>query len=63
MKRILIALLIMFSVTASYAQTEKPFSKKETKEFVAQLKELLSVGDYETAIKTYQSSASSQEYS
>ena len=58
MKRILIALLIMFSVTASYAQTEKPFSKKETKEFVAQLKELLSVGDYETAIKTYQSSAS-----
>lgn len=58
MKKIFVALLFLFSVTASYAQTEKPLSKKETKEFVAQLKELVSLGDYETAIKTYKSSES-----
>ena len=53
MKRFLTTLLLLLSVSSAYAQTDKPLSKKETKELVAQLKDLVSVGDDETAIKVY----------
>ncbi len=53
MKKILIALFVLLSISSVYAQTGKPLSKKDTKVFVAQLKELVSVGDDETAIKVY----------
>lgn len=57
MKRILLVGLLLLSVTFAFAQSPKPLSKKETKEFVAQVKELVTVGDYETAIKVYQENA------
>ena len=55
MKRVLLALFVLLSVTFSFAQTQ-PLSKKETKEFIAQLKELVTIGDFETALKVYQGS-------
>lgn len=53
MKRILLIGLMLLSVTSAIAQSVKPLSKKDTKDFVAQIKELVSVGDMETAINVY----------
>lgn len=53
MKRFILLILILLSVTSAFAQTVKPFSNKESKEFIAQIKELISVGDFETAINVY----------
>ena len=57
MKRIILTLLVLLSVASAFAQSSKPLSKKDTKEFVAQIKDLVSVGDYETAIHLYQDNA------
>lgn len=58
MKRILISLMVLLSVSFAYAQTDKPLSKKDTKEFISQMKELVSVGDEETAIRLYRENES-----
>ena len=53
MKRITLLLFLLLSLT-SFAQNTKPLSKKETKEFIEQIKALVSIGDYEAAISLSQ---------
>ena len=53
MKRILLVGLMLLSVTSAFAQSDKPLSKMDTKDFITQVKELVSVGDIETAIDVY----------
>lgn len=44
---------MLLSVTSAFAQSDKPLSKMDTKDFITQVKELVSVGDIETAIDVY----------
>lgn len=59
MKRLFFALIaLVFAVGMADAQTIKPLSKRETKEFITKIQHLMSVGKYEAAINDYQSEAS-----
>lgn len=56
MKKTLLLLLLTITLS-TYAQTTTPLSKKETKEFIVQLKGLLNENNYESALKYYHDKA------
>lgn len=54
MKYLAIILMLVCVLCPTYAQTLEPMSKKETKEFVDKLKELVAMGDDEAAVDLYE---------